>query len=80
MQLQIMETKINCKIFALKCQKLRNPLASLAPCIKMSFFCCFASFLLAVWFCIYTHAQLRVLKFQDSVYQKAEFCAQTINE
>ena len=32
---------------------------------KMSFFCCLASFLLAVWFCIYTHAQLRILKFQD---------------
>ena len=46
----------------------------------MSFFCCLASFLLAVWFCIYTHAQLRILKFQDSVYQKAEVCAHTINE
>ena len=30
-----------------------------------------ASFLLAVWFCIYTHAQLRIPKFQDSVYQKS---------
>ena len=36
--------------------------------------------LLAVWFCVYTHAQLRILKFQDSMYQKAEVCAQTINE
>ena len=34
----------------------------------MSFFCCLASYLcLPVWFCIYTHAQLRILKFQDSV-------------
>ena len=40
----------------------------------------FASFLLVVWFCIYTHAQLRILKFQDFVYQKAELCVQTINE
>ena len=33
-----------------------------------------ASFLLAVWFCIYTHVQqLRILKFQDSVYQKERF-------
>ena len=46
----------------------------------MSFFFCLASFLLAVWFCIYTHAQLRILKFQDYVYQKAEVCARTINE
>ena len=38
-----------------------------------------SSFLLAVWFCIYTHPQLRILKFQDSVYQKTEVCAQTIN-
>ena len=35
----------------------------------------FASYLLVVWFCIYTHAQLRILKFQDSAYQKAEVCA-----
>ena len=46
----------------------------------MSFFCCLASFLFAVWFCIYTHAQLRILKFQDSMYQKAEVYAHTINE
>ena len=46
----------------------------------MSFFCCLAYFLLAVWFCIYTHAQLRILKFQDFVYQKAEVFSQTINE
>ena len=39
-----------------------------------------ALFLFAVWFCIYTHAQLRILKFQDSVYQKAEVCAKTINK
>ena len=36
--------------------------------------------LLAVWFCMYKYAQLRILKFKDSVYQKAEVCAQTINE
>ena len=29
-----------------------------------------ATFLLAVWFCIYMHVQLRILKFQDFVYQK----------
>ena len=29
---------------------------------------------------LYTHAQLRILKFEDSVYQKTEVCAQTINE
>ena len=46
----------------------------------MSFFYCLAPFLLAVWFCIYTHAQLRILNFQDPVYQNAEVCAQTINE
>ena len=31
-------------------------------------------------FFIHTHAQLRILNFQDSVYQKAEVCTQTINE
>ena len=31
-------------------------------------------------FSTYTDAQLRILKFQDSVYQKAEVCAQTISE
>ena len=36
----------------------------------------FASFLLAFWFCIYTHVQMRILK-QDSVYLKSEL---TINE
>ena len=46
----------------------------------MSFFSVSASILLTVWFYIYTHAQFRILKFQDSVYQKAEVCAQTINE
>ena len=54
----------------------------------MLFFCSATSFLLAVWFCIYTHAhyyyythaQLRILKFQDSLYQIAEVCAQNINE
>ena len=33
-----------------------------------------AWFFLAVWFCIYAHAQVR------SVYQKAEVCLQTINK
>ena len=28
-------------------------------------------FLLDVWFCIYTHAQLKILIFQDSVYLKS---------
>ena len=46
----------------------------------MSFFCCRTSFLLAIWFCIYTHAQLKILKFQDSVYQKAEVGEPTLNE
>ena len=32
------------------------------------YFFVFASFLLAVWFCIYTHAQFEIVKFQDSVY------------
>ena len=45
----------------------------------MSFFYCLASVLIVVWFCIYTHEQLRILKFQDSVYQKVEVRAQTIN-
>ena len=31
---------------------------------KCHFSAVFASFLLAVWFCIHTHAQLRILKFQ----------------
>ena len=44
----------------------------------MSFYSVFASFLLAVWFCIYTHAQLRILKFQDSVFQKSELCVHHI--
>ena len=44
----------------------------------LSFFSVSASFLLAVWFCIYTHAQLRILKFQDFVYQKVKICAQII--
>ena len=39
----------------------------------MSFLCCLASFLLAVWFCIYTHAQLRILKFQNSVIILSSF-------
>ena len=43
---------------------------------KYPFSAVFASFLLAVWFCIYTHAQLRIV----NVYQKAEVCAQIINE
>ena len=45
---------------------------------KMSFFFVSDSFLLAIWFCIYTHAQLRILKFQDSVYQKCCSVLQTI--
>ena len=47
---------------------------------KCHFSAVFASFLIAVWFCIYSHAQLSILKFQESVYQKAEVCAQTKNE
>ena len=45
----------------------------------------FALFLLAIWFCNYTHAQLWILKFQDSFIsslfwnQIREVCAQTIN-
>ena len=35
-----------------------------------------ASVLLDVWFCNYTHAQLRILKFQDSVLLKSEKCVQ----
>ena len=37
---------------------------------KYNFSAVFASFLFAVWFCIY--AQLIILKFQDSVYRKKQ--------
>ena len=47
---------------------------------KCHFSAVFALFLHAVWLCIYTHAQLKILKFQDSVCQKAEVCTQAINE
>ena len=43
--------------------------------------CHFSTVSLQFWllFCIYTHEQLRILKFQDFVYQKVEVRAQTIN-
>ena len=47
---------------------------------KCHLFVFFASFFLAVYFCIYTHTQLRILKFQDSVYLNWEQCLQTINK
>ena len=37
---------------------------------KFSYFFVSASFLLGVWICIYVHAQLRILKFRDSVCTK----------
>ena len=37
-------------------------------------------FCLLFGFVFIHNAQLRILKFPDSVYQKAEVCAQTINE
>ena len=50
---------------------------------KMSFFSVSASFLLVAWFCFYTHAQLRILKFQDSVYikkAKIETCCCSVTQ
>ena len=38
---------------------------------KCHFFMPLPSFLFLVWFCIYTHVQLRILKFQDCVYQES---------
>ena len=43
----------------------------------MSFFCCLASFLLGVWFCIYTWNYPEIPGFCVS---KSITCAQTINE
>ena len=37
-------------------------------------------YLIFSWFCVYTHAHLWILKFQDSLNQKVEICAQTIND
>ena len=45
----------------------------------MSFFSC-PSFIFACRLVLYLYAKFRILKFQDSVYQKAEVCSQTINE